>query len=95
MLLLKGICVVYFSKSLQGRIKYNIDTQHHVAVLLNASGKAPCGYWFLVAVSAAGHQISMYLLCTNTGKVTEAIYAHCLVIWYFPFCTNLSLFIAL
>ena len=61
MLLLKGICVVYFSKSLQGRIKYNIDIQHHVAVLkergqppLNASGKAPCGYWFLVAVSLPG-----------------------------------------
>ena len=53
MLLLKGVCIVYFAKSFQGRTKYNIDTQHPVAVLrergqppLDASRKAPCGYWF-------------------------------------------------
>ena len=37
----------------------------------------------------------MYLLCKNIGEVTEAICANCLVILFFSFCTNVSLFFAL
>ena len=33
LLLIKGVCIVYLAKSFQGRTKYNIDTQHLVAVL--------------------------------------------------------------
>ena len=58
MLLLKGVCIVYFAKSFQGRTKYSIDTERLVAILkkrgqppLDASRKAPYGYMFLVAVS--------------------------------------------
>ena len=61
MLLLNGICTVYFAKFSQGRTKYNIDPARFVAVLidrgqppLDASRKAPCGYWFLVAASLSG-----------------------------------------
>ena len=57
----RGVCIVYFVKSSQGRTKYNIDPARFVAVLidrgqppLEASRKAPCGYWFLVAVSLSG-----------------------------------------
>ena len=58
---LKGVCIVYFAKSFQRRRKYHIDPEHFVAVLRergqpphDASLKAPCGYWFLVAVSLSG-----------------------------------------
>ena len=61
MLLLNGVCIVYFAKSSQGRTKYNIDPACFVAVLidrgqppLDASRKAPYVYWFLVAVSLSG-----------------------------------------
>ena len=61
MLLLNGVCIVYCTESFQGRTKYNINTERLVAVLkergqppLDASRKAPCRYWFLVAVSLSG-----------------------------------------
>ena len=56
-----AVCIVYLAKSSQGRTKYNIDPAHFVVVLidrgqppLEASRKAPCGYWFFVAVSLSG-----------------------------------------
>ena len=39
MLLLKGVCIIYFAKSFQVRDKYNIDIERLVAVLNSFAGK--------------------------------------------------------
>ncbi|KAL5515806.1 hypothetical protein EMCRGX_G001026 [Ephydatia muelleri] len=62
-LVLVRLCILDLTQRLPdlGRTKYNIDPARFVAVLidrgqppLEASRKAPCGYWFLVAVSLSG-----------------------------------------
>eukprot|EP00731_Ephydatia_muelleri_P009915 Em0005g501a len=62
-MVLVRLCILDLTQRLPdlGRTKYNIDPARFVAVLidrgqppLEASRKAPCGYWFLVAVSLSG-----------------------------------------
>ncbi|KAL5510136.1 hypothetical protein EMCRGX_G005627 [Ephydatia muelleri] len=62
-MVLVRLCILDLTQRLPdlGRTKYNIDPARFVAVLidrgqppLEVSRKAPCGYWFLVAVSLSG-----------------------------------------